>query len=77
MLQGETTSVRNFKIKSKATAFLERHRVCFCGLCFEIIKHNQYEVLRKTTLNMDKAVKIDTTQRLDQLLQALASACAC
>lgn len=45
--------------------------------CFEMIKHNQYEMLHKTTLNMNKAIGIDTTRRFKQLLWALASACAC
>lgn len=47
----------------KAEAYLY-----FFGLCYEIIKHNQYEVLHKVELNMDKTVKLDTAQRLEQLL---------
>lgn len=69
--------VMNFKINRRAMVLLYRHWVCFLVLCFEMIKNNHYEALHQTTLNMEKEVKIDTTQRLDQLLQALASACAC
>ncbi len=81
MLQGGNTLARNFI--STATVFLERHRVqklanlYLCGLCYEVIKHNQYKLLHKFKLNMDKELKIDTAQRLEQLLQALVSACAC
>lgn len=71
------TSVMNFKINRRAMVFLYRHWVCFLVLCFEMIKNNHYEAFHQTTLNMDKAVKTDTTQRLDQLLRALASACVC
>lgn len=69
------TFVMNLKINRRAMVLLYRH--WFLVLCFEMIKNNYYEALHQTTLNMDKAVKIDTTQRLDQLLRALASACAC
>lgn len=68
---------------STSAVLLERHRVkkltnlYLRGLCYEVIKHNQYKLLYKFKLNMDKEVKIDTAQRLEQLLQALVSACAC
>lgn len=28
------------------------------GLCYEVIKRNQYELLQKLELNMDKEVKV-------------------
>lgn len=74
VLQGDSISVRNFQIKSKAIVFLDRQSIkapanlYFCGLCCEVIKHNQYDVLHTLKLNIEEEVNIDAAQRLEQLL---------
>lgn len=65
------TFVMNFKINRRAMVLLYRQWVHFLVLCFEIIKNNHYEALHQTTLNIDKPVKIDTTQRLTSCFELL------